>query len=172
MARAEFVDQVKHFNYFFLNDQLHKLIKAYRRNDIARCFNYVTEDFVAYRWSDIQSHGKHAYSLAEVCKILGLDKRTVLRYEAEGLVPPPSRSYRMGSPPTEELGGPVTARRYREEEIYELFEAMREKNRHGKVSRSPKTRQDLDQRLNKTRRALYFVDKSGKYRPLWRELDW
>jgi len=169
MAKTQRKGLEKELLYFFMNGNLHKLIKVYKRDNIAKCFNYDTEEFVSYQWSDIQKNATKSYSMGKVCKLLRINKTTVWKYEKQGFIRPPKRSWPIGSDANIQLGGPAVVRRFSEEEILSLYDALVEVN-NGRAHRNFPERPEVESALKNTR-ILYYKDETGTYKPLWRSAD-
>ena len=166
MARKSIASLKREYSYFFLNGYLHKLVDVYRKDDIAKCYNYDTKEYATYNWSEIQKNARKAFSMGQVCKLLRINKTTVWKYEKLGLIKNIRRSWPVGTNPDLSIGGPALARRFSSEDILNLYDALVDVN-NGRAHKTFPERFEVEAAME-NKRILYYRDEFGNFKPLWR----
>jgi hypothetical protein len=98
MARSKRNGKQKVLRYFFLNDKIHKVLKASRSKDELIAWSYLDKKRVLYSYSQVKKHMENAYGINEVCLFLNKHKVTILDYILEGKIPAPQKVYPIGNP--------------------------------------------------------------------------
>jgi hypothetical protein len=98
MVRQKRKPAKKVFRYFFLNDKLHKVLKASRSKDEIIAWCYPDHKRVLYAYSQVNKHMGKAHTLTEVCKYLNKHRVTVQDYILEGKIRTPSKIYSISNP--------------------------------------------------------------------------
>jgi len=162
--------QRRKYRYFFVDDELHKLIAVNRGHDEALAWNYPNHKRVMYSWSEIKRKGLPGYTLTDAAKVLDRSPTQLRKYWAWGEAARPPRTYSLttGNPGFYILS---------EKHIMELHEAL--SNRHFGRPRTDKlinVRRVPDQReINafvKHDILLYARNKDGEMIPVYAAEDW
>ena len=88
----------KKFLYFFLNDKIHKVIKASRSRDELIAWSYIDKKRMLYSYSQVEKNMQNAYSMTQVAKILNKHKVTIEDYILDGKIKAPQKIYPIGDP--------------------------------------------------------------------------
>jgi hypothetical protein len=83
----------KSLQYFFLNDKIHKVLKASRSKDELVAWCYPDKKRVLYSYSQVKKNMEKAYSILEVSEILNKHRVTIQDYIIEGKVLTPHIIY-------------------------------------------------------------------------------
>jgi hypothetical protein len=83
----------KNLQYFFLNDKIHKVLKASRSKDEMVAWCYPDKKRVMYSYSQVKKNMEKAYSILEVSEILNKHRVTIQDYIIEGKVLTPHIIY-------------------------------------------------------------------------------
>ena len=83
----------KNLQYFFLNDKIHKVLKASRSKDEMVAWCYPDKKRVMYSYSQVKKNMEKAYSILEVSEILNKHRVTIQDYIIEGKVITPHIIY-------------------------------------------------------------------------------
>ena len=98
MARSKRIPAQKKFLYFFLNDKIHKVLKASRAKDELIAWCYPDRKRVMYSYSQVYKAMENAYTTVQVGEILSKHKVTIEDYILEGKIRVPHRVYPIGNP--------------------------------------------------------------------------
>lgn len=88
----------KKFLYFFLNNQLHKVIRLSRAKDEVVAWRYSDKKRVLYSYVDVQKNMENAYTITQVGAILGRHKVTIEEYILQGKITAPQKVYPISKP--------------------------------------------------------------------------
>ena len=80
MARRKRIPTQKKFLYFFLNEKIHKVLKASRAKDELIAWCYPDRKRVMYSYSQVYKSMGNAYTTVQVGEILGKHKVTIEDY--------------------------------------------------------------------------------------------
>lgn len=78
MARENRHRLRKKFVYFFLNGKVHKVLKLSRAKDEVIAWSYLDKKRMMYSYSQVDKNMEKAYTVLEVSKILGRDRKSVV----------------------------------------------------------------------------------------------
>jgi hypothetical protein len=98
MARKTRSGIRKKFLYFFLNNQLHKVIRLSRAKDEVIAWRYSDKKRVLYSYVDVQKNMENAYTITQVGAILGRHKVTIEEYILQGKITTPQKVYPISNP--------------------------------------------------------------------------
>lgn len=152
---------------FFMNNQLHRLIRKSYANNICYAFSYETNKVEKYTYKDYKKFKKKAYLISEVSRILRRhpDRIRVAFYEG-GVKRPFLLEYKGRTP----------VYYFSEDDIYRLRDYFATVHRGRPRSDGLITSRDvpsvgeIDAILGK-RTALYVRTPEGEFIPVWRQED-
>jgi hypothetical protein len=98
MARKTRSGIRKKFLYFFLNNQLHKVIRLSRAKDEVIAWRYSDKKRVLYSYVDVQKNMENAYTIRQVGAILSRHKVTIEEYILQGKISTPQKVYPISNP--------------------------------------------------------------------------
>ena len=98
MARKRRKSKLKELRYFFLNDQIHKVLKSSRSKDEVVAWHYESKKRVLYSYSQVEKNMSKAYSISEVASMLNKHRITIEDYILEGKVRQPKKIYSISNP--------------------------------------------------------------------------
>jgi hypothetical protein len=149
---------------FFLNGDLHRLIKTNAAANICYAFNYNKNEVVKYPYKDYKKFRKPAFKIGEVATILRRHRDRIRRAFIEGHV---------SKPILIDYKGRTGVYYFSEEDIYELREYFAGVHRGRPradgiiVSKNVPTEAEVDAVLGKTP-TLYVRTKEGNFVPVWK----
>jgi hypothetical protein len=98
MVRKDRSRTRKKFFYFFLNQKIHKVLKASRAKDEIVAWCYPDKKRVMYSYSQVEKNMEKAYSIVEAGKILGRHRVTIEEYILQGKIKRPQKVYPISNP--------------------------------------------------------------------------
>jgi hypothetical protein len=98
MARGKRQAVRKKFLYFFLNDKIHKVLKASRARDEVFAWCYPDKKRVLYSYSLVEKNMENAYTIKDAGKILNRHKVTLEEYILAGKIKVPQKVYPISNP--------------------------------------------------------------------------
>jgi hypothetical protein len=161
----------KKIRYFYINTELHKILRLSRGEDLVVAWNYPQSKRVAYVWSDIQKNMQHAYSISQVSQMLNRHPTIIKKYILEGQVRPVQKTYSI-----DERKSPGVYY-MSEDNIKELHSVLltvhigRPRKDGAVVISNLPTKAELDAVLRQEV-ILYVKNKDGQFNPIWKQPDW
>ena len=98
MARSKRTTKPKKFRYFFLNDKIHKVLRASHSKDELVAWCFPDKKRVMYSYSQVNKYMGKAYSIVEVSTMLNKHRVTIQDYILEGKIKTPQKIYPIGDP--------------------------------------------------------------------------
>lgn len=150
---------------FFLNGDLHRIIRKSAAQNIVYAFNYKTNSVAKYTYKDYKSFKKKAYTISEVAKVL---RRHVDRVRAA------MSSGSVRKPFLLPYEGRTGVYYFTEEDIYlyrEYFASLhrgRPRQDGIVIPKDVPTEAEVDAILGK-KPVLYIRTSNGEYVPVWRQ---
>jgi len=157
--------------YFFANQELHKILRLSRGEDLVIAWNYPQAKRVAYVWSNIQSKMQHAYSITNVSKILNRHPTILKGYIKSGSVRTVQKTYSI-----DERKAPgvyyMTEDDVREMHSFLLTVSRGRPRKDGQtvISNLP-TKAELEAILRQET-ILYIKTEQGEFSPVWKQPEW
>lgn len=156
--------------FFYLNGELHKILRLLRPSDYVEAWNYSQHRTFGYVWSDVQKRMERAFSLSQVCAMVGRHRVQLEKYMLSGQVRTPQRIYPLGSP--DKPGKHF----FSESDVLELHDFFLTVHRgrprkDGKITpgKMP-TRAEL--RAIMKHDLITYVQVGDEFKPLWKEPEW
>lgn len=81
--------------FFFFNDNLYKVLRVNRSEDIAEAWNFRDAKVEVFLWSDVRKKSGRAYMLEEASGLLGKSRVTLERYILKGDIERPQQAYSL-----------------------------------------------------------------------------
>jgi hypothetical protein len=158
MAREHRRSIQKRLFYFFLNDKVHKIIKAHRAKDELIAWCYPDKKRVLYSYSQVEKYAETAYTVKQAAEILGKHKITIENYILKGKVKEPEKIYPIGNPESS-----WTQFMLRESDIMDLHEFIADVGYSKNLPSKAELRAILKHNL-----ILYTKSSDGKFVPVWK----
>ncbi len=98
MAREKRQRVRKKLLYFFLNGNIHKVLKSSRARDEIVAWCYPDKKRVMYPYSLVKKNMENAYSTVEAAKLLNRHKVTIEEYILQGKIKQPQKVYPISNP--------------------------------------------------------------------------
>lgn len=158
--------------YFYLNDELHKVLSVTRAEDLVVCWNFTQGKRVGYSWSDVKkSHGR-AFKMREVAQMIGRGREYTERDILAGRIKAPQRSYTLDG-----------KRRplyyfFSEKDVMDLHSYLLtvhygRPRKDGKVTPRKTLPSKAELRaMMKHNIVTYVKTEDGEFVPVWKEQNW
>jgi hypothetical protein len=159
MARKKRKPIRKRFLYFFLNDKIHKVLRAHRSKDELIAWSYLDKKRMLYSYAQVEKYMENAYTLTQVAKILNKHRVTILDYILEGKIKSPQKVYPISNPDNENWSKYM----FSESDILDLHQFILDAGH----SKELPSKTEL-QALLKRNVILYTKTDEGKFVPVWR----
>lgn len=159
MARSTRKPTRKKFLYFFLNGNIHKVIKSSRSKDELVAWCYPDKKRVLYSYSQVNKYMENAYTMTQVGKILNKHKVTIQDYILDGKIKAPQKVYPIGNPEHANWSKYM----FSESDIMDLHSFILDS---GYSSDMP-SKSELSAIL-KNNLILYTKTEEGKFVPVWK----
>lgn len=171
MARKTRRGSSKVFRYFFVNQDLHKVLRKSRGEDLVVAWNYRQGKRVAFSLIDLQKNMQHAYSLTQVSKMLNRNTMILRKYIWEGAVPEIQKTYSLDG------NRSPGVYYFSEDDIrgfhdFLLTVHIGRPRKDGKVNAAGlPTRSELEAMLRQEV-LLYVKNSDGEFTPVWKQPEW
>ena len=158
MAKSKRRPIQKKLLYFFLNDKIHKIIRANRSRDELVAWCYPDKKRVLYSYSQVEKHAESAYTVKQVAEILGRHKVTIENYILDGKIREPQKVYPISNPDS-------TWNKFmlREADVMDLHEFISTAGYSSNLPSKAELRGILKHNL-----ILYTKSSDGKFVPVWK----
>lgn len=159
------------FKYFFLNGELHKILRLSRPDDMVFAWSYPQSKRVAYIWTDVQKNMQHAYKVPQVAEILNRHPNIIKGHMRDGHIKTIQKTYSI-----DEYKKPGVYL-FSEDDIKSLHNYLMNTHRgrpraDGKITPSNlPTKAELEAILRQEV-TLYVKTKDGDFSPVWKQPDW
>jgi hypothetical protein len=161
----------KKFRHFYINNQLHRVLRQSRGEDLLIAWDYQLGKRVAYSLSDVKKNMQHAYPISEVVRIIGKHEDTIKRHLYAGNLKYPQQAY--------SLNGNKTPGKYywSESDIRDMHNFFKTVHRGRPRSDGAITVGDMPSRaeleaLMKQENVLYIKNDDGTFVPVWKQPEW
>lgn len=159
------------FRYFYLNSDLHKVLRQSRAEDLMVAWHYKSGKRVAYSLYDVYKNKQHAYPISQVVKIIGKHEDTIKRHLYAGNIQFPQQAY--------SLNGNKTPGKYywSEDDIRHMHDFFKTVHRGRPRNDGMITPGDMPSRaeVEATMRQdniLYVKNDDGSFVPVWKQPEW
>lgn len=157
--------------YFFLDGQLHKVLRQVNSQDLVVAWNYPEGVRKAYSLANVRKYHKKAYTVREVSELVNRHLINVENYITRGNIRTPARSYALNEKRTV---GPYF---FTEEDVYELHDYLLTVHRgrprkDGQITPSGIPSRAELRAMMKHGSATYIKNSDGEFVQVWKENDW
>ncbi len=159
MARHKRTSKLKDLRYFFLNEKIHKIIKASRSKDELIAWCYPDRKRVMYSYTQVEKNMSKAYSINDVAELLNKHKITIEDYILEGKVKSPQKIYPISNPENTKWSKYM----FQESDILDIHQHILDSGHSKEIP----SKTEL-QALLKHNIILYTKTKDGSFVPVWK----
>jgi hypothetical protein len=149
----------KSLRYFFLNDKIHKVLKASRSKDEMIAWCYPDKKRVMYSYSQVKKNMETAYTVVEVAYMLNKHRVTIQEYILNEKVATPQKIYPIGQPDSENWSQYM----FNQKNILDIHEHILDSGHSKEIP----SKAEL-QALLKNNLILYTKTEEGKFVPVWK----
>jgi len=161
----------KRITYFFLNGDLHKVLRVVRASDYVEAWNYPQGKRMAYAWSDVRKRMERALTLQEVSNLIGRHRVQVEIYILKGYIKTPQRVYT--------LDGDRKPGKYMfsESNVMDLHDYLLtvhigRPRKDGKITPSQMPTKAELRAMMRHDTVTYVKNADGEFTPVWKEVEW
>jgi len=158
MVRKTRKGKRKKFIYFFLNNNIHKVLSSSWAKDELIAWSYPDKKRVLYSYSQVVKSMENAYSTKQVSQVLNKHKVTIEDYILDGKIRYPQKVYPIGNPESTWYKF-----MYSESDIMDIHQFILEAG----YSKDMPSRNEL-KALLKHNTILYTKTTDGKFVPVWK----
>ncbi|AXH67422.1 hypothetical protein SEA_WOFFORD_73 [Streptomyces phage Wofford] len=157
--------------YFFLNGQAHKKLQVNHAADILVAWNYEEAKRVAYVLSVARKNMEKAFFTAQVEKMVGRTRMSMINYIKNGLIKRPYLTYSLDGQ------GKAGLYLWTQQDVLDLHEMMlnhgpgRPRNDGQPVRTNLPSRAEL-LAMMRNEVVLYTKTRDGEFTPVWQAKDW
>ena len=157
--------------YFFVNKELHKILRVNRPEDLVYSWNYPQGKRVAYVWSETQKTMQRAFSVTQVAKFFGRNPIVIKQYILDGEIKKIQKTYSI-----DERRSPGKYF-FSEDDVRMLHSYLSSKNlgrprKDGQLVQYPLPSKAELEAMIRQDTVLYVKDKAGEFSPVWKQPDW
>ena len=149
----------KSLRYFFLNDKIHKVLKASRSKDEMIAWCYPDKKRVMYSYSQVKKNMETAYTVVEVASILNKHRVTIQEYILNEKVATPQKIYPIGQPDSERWSQYM----FNQKNILDMHQHILDSGHSKEIPSKAEV-----QALLKNNLVLYTKTEDGKFVPVWK----
>jgi hypothetical protein len=161
----------KRVKYFYLNSDLHKVLRIIRAQDFVEAWSYPEAKRKGYVWSDVRKRMETAVPLAQVATLIGRHRVQIENYILNGHIKTPQRIYTLDG---EKKPGKYM---FSESDVMDLHDYLLtvhigRPRKDGLITpgRMP-TKSEL-RAMMRHDTVTYVKTHDGEFTPVWREVDW
>ena len=159
MARKTRKGSSKNFRYFFLNEKVHKVLRASRAKDELVAWCYPDRKRVLYSYHQVDKNMGKAYTMTEAAVLLNKHKITLEDYILEGKVRVPQKIYPISNPENTKWSKYLLS----QEDILDMHEHILDSGHSKEVPSKTELLSLLKHNL-----ILYTKTEEGKFVPVWK----
>ena len=161
----------KRVRYFYLNQDLHRVLRIVRPEDFVEAWNFREGRVVGYVWSDVRKNMQRAFTLQEVASMIGRHRVQIQNYIINGDIKRPQRIYT--------LDGDKKPGKYfmSESDVLALHDYLltvhvgRPRN-DGKITPGKMPTKAELRAMMKHDVVTGVMRPGGEFIPTWKEVDW
>jgi hypothetical protein len=160
----------KSLRYFYLDGDLHKVLRIIRAQDLIETWNFKEEKRKTYIWSDVRRRMGRAFSMIEVAGMIGRTRARIERDILLGNIKPPQRAKHPGT---------KKAPRYKfsEQDVYDLHDYlltihMGRPRLDGRITHKTMPSKAELRAMMKHDVKIYVKKDDGSFTPVWKEIEW
>lgn len=157
--------------YFYLNSDLHRVLRVIRAEDFVEAWNYREGKTYTYVWSDVRKRMENAFTLVQAGEMINRHRVQIENYILQGKIRTPQRAY--------SLDGKKVPGKYlmSESDVLELHSYLLtvHRGRPRKDGRITPSRMPSKAELKALMRhdtMMYVKTASGDFTQVWKEVDW
>jgi len=161
----------KRVKYFYLNSDLHKVLRVTRAEDFVEAWNFSEGKRVGYSWSDARKRMETAFTLQQVAEMIGRHRVQIQNYILYGNIKAPQRLYTLDEnrKPGKYL--------FSEADVMDLHDFLLtvhigRPRKDGQITpgRIPSKAELKAMMRHDT--MVYVKTQDGGFTPIWKEVDW
>lgn len=161
----------KRVNYFYLNSDLHKVLRVLRAVDLVEAWNFREGKRKSYVWSDVRKRMEGAFTMQQVAAMIGRHRVHLENYVLDGKIRTPQRIYSLDE---NRVPGKYF---FSETDVMELHDYLLTVHRgrprkDGRITPGIKITKAELRALMRHDTVTYVKNADGEFTPLWKEVDW
>lgn len=161
----------KPLRYFYVNGELHRVLRVIRPSDLVETWSYPQAKRVAYSWSDVKKRMGSAFTMQEVSKMIGRHRVQIENYILDGHIRTPQRTYALND---ERTPGKYL---FSEEDVlglhdYLLTVHIGRPRKDGKITPGKMPTKAELRAVMKHEVVTYIKTEGNEFIPTWKEPEW
>jgi hypothetical protein len=161
----------KSVKYFFVNSDLHKVLRVVRPEDFVEAWNYRLGKRVGYVWSDVRKRMENAFTLQQVAAMIGRHRVQLQNYILNGDIATPQRVYTLDG---EKKPGKYF---FSEADVLDLHDYLLtvhigRPRKDGKITPGKMPTKAELRAMMKHDMVTYVKTAENEFKPIWKEVDW
>lgn len=161
----------KPVRYFYVNSDLHRVLRVSRPEDLVEAWNYRLAKRVTYVWSTTRKQMESAYTLQQVSQMIGRHRVQLEKYILNGDIKTPQRAYT--------LDGEAKPGKYllSESDVLDLHDYLLtvhigRPRKDGKITPGKMPSKAELRAMMKHDMVTYVKTADNEFTPIWKEVDW
>lgn len=157
--------------YFYLDDELYKVLWINRPGDLIIAWNYKEGKRMAYVWSDVRKRMGRAFPVGEVSKMINRHVVNIEKYILEGKIRAPQRLYSMDEKRT------PGKYMFSEKDVLGLHDYLLtvhygRPRKDGRITPGKMPSRAELKAMMQHDTMVYVKTSDGEFAPVWKEVDW
>lgn len=157
--------------YFYLNKDLHKVLRVVRAEDLVEAWNYREGKVMVYVWSDVRKRMENCFPLQQVGQMVNRHRVQIENYILYGKIRTPQRIYT--------LDGHKKPGKYfmSESDVLELHDYLLtvhigRPRKDGRITPGRMPSKAELKALMRHGTMMYVKNAEGEFTQVWKEVDW
>lgn len=161
----------KPLRYFYVNSDLHKVLRVVRPQDFVEAWNYRLGKRVGYVWSDVRKRMESAFTMQQVSNMIGRHRVQIENYILAGDIKAPQRIYTLDG---EKKPGKYF---FSESDVLDLHDYLLtihvgRPRKDGKITPGKMPTKAELRAMMKHDVVTYVKTSDNEFKPIWKEVDW
>lgn len=161
----------KRVKYFYLNSDLHKVLRIVRAQDYVEAWSYREGKVKGYVWSDVRKRMENAIPLMKVSELIGRHRVQIENYILRGNIRTPQRLYSL-----DESRKPGKYM-FSESDVMDLHDYLLtvhigRPRADGRITPKNMPSKSELRAMMRHDTVTYVKTSDGEFTPVWKEVDW
>jgi len=161
----------KSVRYFYVNSDLHRVLRIIRPSDLVEAWNYRLGKRVGYVWSTTRKQMETAFTMQQVSTMIGRHRVQIENYILAGDIKTPQRAYTLDG---EKKPGKYL---FSESDVLDLHDYLLtvhigRPRKDGKITPGKMPTKAELRAMMKHELVTYVKNSENEFTPIWKEVDW
>ena len=171
MVRGKRKNVGQSLRYFYLNGDLHKVLRRSRAENLLVAWNYREGKRVAYSLMDFNKNRQHAYTVTQVSKLIGRHEDTIKRHLYAKNIKYPQQTYTLDG---RKLPGKYMWSENDVRELHDFFKTIHRGRPRidGRITVGDMPSKAELEAMFRQENILYAKQDDGTFVPVWKQPEW